>query len=210
MKELLLADAIGNIDDRLVEEYIGIKAERQKKSFSLKGITSKWALAAASFFFAIIIGVGVFLGITADNNEIIKINPNGKPIENRFGSIILTDSDYQNKAVTFILEKKNNAHLYIKFEGYMVLEEFVDENGILRKKFQQIDVITDYDGYKPDNGHKVLDIPIKMTVNGEEMEAIPREPGVYEITVDYSNLYNVLDYVDIMVEVRKFGNFKLD
>ena len=35
MKELLLADAIGNIDDRLVEEYIGIKAERQKKSFSL-------------------------------------------------------------------------------------------------------------------------------------------------------------------------------
>lgn len=209
MKELLLADAIGNIDDRLVEEYIGIKAERQKKSFRLKGITSKWALAAASFFLAIIIGTGVFLGITADNHEIIKINPNGKPIENRFGSIILTDLDYQNKAVTFILEKKNNAHLYIKFEGYMVLEEFVDENGVLRKKVQQIDVITDYDGYKPDNGHKVLDIPIKMTVNGEKMDAIPREPGVYEITVDYSNLYNVLDSVDIMVEVRKFGNFRL-
>ena len=55
MKELLLADAIGNIDDRLVEEYIGIKAERQKKSFSLKSVASKWALAAASFFFAIII-----------------------------------------------------------------------------------------------------------------------------------------------------------
>ena len=160
-----------------------------------------------SFFFAIIIGVGVFLGITADNLEIIKINPNGKPIENRFGSIILTDSDYQNKAVTFILEKKNNAHLYIKFEGYIVLEEFVDENGILGKKVQQIDVITDYDGYKPDNGHKVLDIPIKMTVNGEKMDAIPREPGVYEITVDYSNLCNVLDDVSSLVEVRKFGKF---
>ena len=107
MKELLLADAIGNIDDRLVEEYIGIKAERQKKSFSLKGITSKWALAAASFFLAIIIGTGVFLGITADNHEIIKFYPEGKLVENRFGSIILTDADYQNKTLTFVLEKKN-------------------------------------------------------------------------------------------------------
>ena len=69
MKELLLADAIGNIDDRLVEEYIVMKAERQKKRFSLKSVASKWALAAASFFLAIIIGTGVFLGIIMVSEE---------------------------------------------------------------------------------------------------------------------------------------------
>ena len=209
MKELLLADAIGNIDDRLVEEYIVMKAESQKKRFSLKGITSKWALAAASFFLAIIIGTGVFLGIIIGGEEgidLLQVYREGTLVKSSAGNITLTDADYQNKTFTFVLEKKNNTPLYIKFEGYIILDTHFDENGATLHKVQHVDVITDYDRYKS-NGHIVLDIPFKMTVNGEEMEAIPREPGVYEITVDYSNLCNVLDDVSSLVEVRTFGKF---
>ena len=49
-----------------------------------------------------------------------------------------------------------------------------------------------------------------ITVNGVETNVLPTEPGTYEISVYYGELYNRLDVVHTDVEILGFGHFMID
>ena len=46
-----------------------------------------------------------------------------------------------------------------------------------------------------------IQVPHIIMVNGEKVDTIPTAPWAYEITIDYSELYEFLDYVEPVVEV---------
>ena len=55
--------------------------------------------------------------------------------------------------------------------------------------------------------HIVLDNKLNISVNGEKVDILPTAPGTYEITIDYSELYEFLDHVEPAVEAYSFGSF---
>ena len=88
------------------------------------------------------------------------------------------------------------------------MNTYTDEHGVEHKEVQQYHIITKYDGYdKAAENHIVKDDKLIITVNGEKVDTLPTAPGTYEIAIDYSELYEFLDYVEPIVEVYSFGSF---
>ena len=212
MNNYLIVDAISYLDIDILASYLKEKGRLMNKVKSKKySSILKRSVIAACVCFALVISVMLFPAIQnyVTEGETIKYYPIGKTVENKYGALTLTESDTENKICTFTLVKKNNTPVYFKFGGVIVEDEYTDEQGEIHQKIQVVDVVTSYDGYKPDKGHKVVDIDLLIIVNGEDAESIPTAPGEYEIKIDYSALYDYLTTVDDMVEVFKFGNFGL-
>ena len=49
-----------------------------------------------------------------------------------------------------------------------------------------------------------------ITVDGIEVKELPKEPGIYEVSIYYGELYNRLDVVDTDVEILGFGHFMIN
>lgn len=47
-------------------------------------------------------------------------------------------------------------------------------------------------------------------MNEEETNSIPREAGSYIIVIDYSELYQIMDHIEPIVEVNDFVSFAID
>ena len=213
MNNYLIVDAISYLDIDILASHLKEKARliNNVKNKKKAVIFKRSVIAAACTCFMLVISVMLFSVIQNYVTEggTIKYYPIGKTVENKYGALTLIESDTENKTCTFTLVKKSNTPIYFKFGGAIVEDEYTDEQGEIHQKIQVVDVVTSYDGYKPDEGHKVVDIDLLIVVNGEDAESIPTAPGEYEIKIDYSALYDYLTTVDDMVEVFKFGNFGL-
>lgn len=207
----LMIDGVTNIDEDLIEKYFKLKEKySNKKSIRKSHRLIKWGAVAACmclFLAASVIIIPYFQNEIYENQ--MKHYNKGAKVENKIGTLTFNDVDVENHICSFTLIKTDDSPIYFKFCGYIVEKEWTDEQGIERKKAQQVDVITPYADYNPDNGHEVLDIDLVITVNGNVVDTIPSEAGEYEITIDYSELYNTLDHVNDVVEVFKFGYFNL-
>lgn len=209
MNNYIVIDAISNIDDDLLAQHLKKRLELKNKE---KKIFVKWSALAACMCFVIAIScmlVPIIQNYMTEA-ETVKGYSIGKTVENKYGALTLIESDVVNKTCMFTLVKKNNTPIYFKFGGVVIKEEYTDEQGVSHKKIQMVDVITHYDGYEPEHGHKVIDVNLLINVNGELVDSIPTAPGEYEIKIDYSELYNSLYAVEDVVEVLGFGNFFLE
>lgn len=207
----LMIDGITNIDEDLIEKYFKLKKKYSNKKLIRKSHRLiKWGavVACMCLFLAASVIIIPYIQNEIYENQMKHYN-DGAKVENKIGTLTFNDVDAENHICSFTLIKTNDSPIYFKFSGYIVEKEWTDEQGIERKKAQLVDVITPYADYSPDNGHEVLDIDLVITVNGNVVDTIPSEAGEYEITIDYSELYNTLDHVDDVVEVFKFGYFNL-
>jgi hypothetical protein len=142
------------------------------------------------------------------NENADKITLQGVTVNSSIGQLTLTESNIENNQCTFTLIKENNKPIYICFRGFSILETYTDENGVEHKKVQQYHIITPYDNYeKAAENHIVLDNKLSISVNGKKADKLPTAPGTYEITIDYSELYEFLDHVEPAVEAYSFGSF---
>lgn len=140
-----------------------------------------------------------------------KITSQGVAVNSSVGSLTLIDNNSAESKCTFTLTKENDKAIYFCFRGFSVLNTYTDENGIERKEVQQYHIITPYNGYdKAAENHIVIDDKLIITVNSETVDSIPTAQGTYEITIDYSVLYEFLDYVEPTVEVYSFGSFAIE
>ena len=213
MNKYLVADAISYLDADLLAEHLK-KKEKLKNRYNSRKKTSilKWSGVAACL--CVVVAIGIILIPMMQNlwteGGTEKYYSLGKTVENEYGALTLVDRDFDNKTCTFTFVKKTDDPICFKFGGVIIKEQYTDENGETHQKIQGVDVVTNFEGYNPENGHEVMDVALKIKVNGSDVESIPTAPGEYEIVIDYSNLYGALYRVDNVVKVIGFGNFHLD
>ena len=209
MTQEKLIDAITDLDSDILNRYFDMKADLAAKKKPKKRTWVKWASMAACFCLIIVASIMVIPNILNDPNENAdKITRQGVTVNSSIGQLTLTESNIENNQCTFTLIKENNKPIYICFRGFSILETYTDENGVERKKVQQYHIITPYDNYeKAAENHIVLDNKLSISVNGKKADKLPTAPGTYEITIDYSELYEFLDHVEPAVEAYSFGSF---
>ena len=209
MTQEKLIDAITDLDSDILDRYFDMKADLAAKKKPKKNAWVKWASVAACFCLIIVASIMVIPNILNDPNENAdKITLQGVTVNSSIGQLTLTESNIENNQCTFTLIKENNKPIYICFRVFSILETYTDENGVERKKVQQYHIITPYDNYeKAAENHIVLDNKLSISVNGKKADKLPTAPGTYEITIDYSELYEFLDHVEPAVEAYSFGSF---
>lgn len=209
MTQEKLIDAITDLDSDILNRYFDMKADLAAKKKPKKRTWVKWASMAACFCLIIVASIMVIPNILNNPNENAdKITMQGVTVNSSIGQLTLTESNIENNQCTFTLIKENNKPIYICFRGFSILETYTDENGVERKKVQQYHIITPYDNYeKAAENHIVLDNKLSISVNGKKADKLPTAPGTYEITIDYSELYEFLDHVEPAVEAYSFGSF---
>ena len=207
MNREIISEAMGNISSRHIKEAAEFTME--EKPHKSKTSWVKWASVAACFCLIIVASIMVIPNILNDPNENAdKITLQGVTVNSSIGQLTLTESNIENNQCTFTLIKENNKPIYICFRGFSILETYNDENGVEHKKVQQYHIVTPYDNYeKAAENHIVLDNKLNISVNGEKVDILPTAPGTYEITIDYSELYEFLDHVEPAVEAYSFGSF---
>ena len=209
MTQEKLIDAITDLDSDILNRYFDMKADLAAKKKPKKRTWVKWASLAACFCLIIVATIMVVPNMLNNPNENAdKITLQGVTVNSSIGQLTLTESNIENNQCTFTLIKENNKPIYICFRGFSILETYNDENGVEHKKVQQYHIVTPYDNYeKAAENHIIKDDKLIITVNGEKVDTLPTAPGTYEITIDYSELYEFLDFVEPVVEAYSFGSF---
>lgn len=206
MKREKISEAMGNISSRHIKEAAEFQAEEKKPQ---RHTWVKWASIAACLCLIITASVMIipsFLNNQIENADLLTLQ--GGTVNSSVGKLTLTSYNSEESKCTFTLVKGNNKEIYFCFRGFSVLNTYTDETGAEIKEVQQYHIITKYDGYnKAAKNHIVKDDKLIITVNGEKVDTLPTAPGTYEITIDYSELYEFLDYVESVVEVYSFGAF---
>lgn len=213
MNKYLVTDAIGYLDTEMLAEHLKKKENLKNRSNGKKKMSIlKWSSLAACL--CVVVAIGIILVPMMKNlwteGGTEKYYSLGKTVESEYGELTLVERDVDNKTCTFTFVKKTYDSICFKFGGVIVKEQYTDENGETHRKIQAVDVVTNSEGYKPENGHEVMDVALQIKVNGNVAESIPTAPGEYEIVIDYSSLYDSLYRVDNTVEVIGFGIFALD
>ena len=209
MTQEKLIDAITDLDSDILNRYFDMKADLAAKKKPKKRTWVKWASMAACFCLIIVATIMVVPNMLNNPNENAdKITRQGVTVNSSIGQLTLTESNIENNQCTFTLIKENNKPIYICFRGFSILETYTGENGVEHKKVQQYHIVTPYDNYeKAAENHIVLDNKLSISVNGKKADKLPTAPGTYEITIDYSELYEFLDHVEPAVEAYSFGSF---
>ena len=194
MNEYILEDAIGYLDLDLIEWHITRKNELRKKK-KRKNMIARLSVLAACV--CLLIGVVILLPyINLGENQVQYYKFLGDTQKNDFAEITFTDLDRENHICYFTLIKKDYTRFYFVFEGFTNRGELI-----------QYDIVTPYPLYIPEWGHRVMDVELIITVNGEVVNSIPRKPGEYEISIDFSEMYKYLDKVHSNVRVSHFQQF---
>ncbi len=213
-----ILDALGCVDDVYIARAREIK--------SRKGIRNAFISAAACFLILIFIPIAVNFFTSeekhssphppnknetsggASNNQDNLGNYASKPdiiynlgsaVTTERGTIKLTEHDAAKKTVSFVFDKKNYMAFGFNFIGYN------SENKIY------YNVITESESFKPYPENAVVyNDKLIYTVNGKITNELPQEPGIYEITVDYSRMYEFCNDVSSDFLVVGFGMFTFD
>lgn len=129
----------------------------------------------------------------------------GTTLEGGYGRLVYRTDDFENHTLSFTLTKDDDAPICVAFSGYQILEEWTDEQGVMCAKVQYYSFVTPQYSYQTSGGTIVVDDALRIYVNGEESKALPTEVGTYEITIDYSAIYDYTDYVYETVGIVGFG-----
>ena len=207
-----LSDAITELDSDILDRYFIMKQSLAEKKKPRKRALVKWASLAACLCLIITASIIILPYIVEPPLE----GPYtyyyvGDIVESSLGTVTFENNNTSEGKCTFILEKKTNDPICFAFRGHTILREYLEENGAVLQEAQHYHIITPYDNYKEAaSNHIVVDDKLNITVNGEQVDNIPTAPGTYEITIDYSELDNVLDRVEPAVYVIGFGTFIID
>lgn len=125
----------------------------------------------------------------------------GMPITSDKGTITLTRHDAAKHTVTFVFDLADDFRYGFCFDGfdsdtntaYSVIPPYDSSNLQLSTK----EAVRRFDG-------------LSYTVNGEHTESLPFAAGSYEITVDYSGMFEYCDTVSTKMRVIGFGRFSFD
>ena len=195
--------SFNNIDDDILERS---EANKKRLSYTWK----KWGAIAACLC-VLVIGARSILnnqsGIGMESQMVVRLV--GSVVENKAGTLTYHTDNYSEHVMEFTLVKKNDIEMYIRFDGHVIKDEWEDEDG-LHHEVEEYVAMSAYADYEQQPNRTLINDALVITVNGVETNVLPTEPGTYEISVYYGELYNRLDVVQRDVEILGFGHFMID
>ena len=196
--------SFNNIDDDILERS---EANKKRLSYTWK----KWGAIAACLCILVIGAISILndqSGIEMEKPMVVRLV--GSVVENNAGTLTYHTDNYSEHVMGFTLVKKDDSEMYICFDGYIIKDEWEDEDGLHHEVENYVAMTPPYDGYEQQPNKTIIKDALVITVNGVETNVLPTEPGTYEISVYYGELYNRLDVVHTDVEILGFGHFMID
>ena len=195
--------SFNNIDDDILERS---EANKKRLSYTWK----KWGAIAACLCILVIGAISILnnqSGIEMESQMVVHLV--GSVVENNAGILTYHTDNYSEHVMGFTLVKKNDMEMYIRFDGYIIKNEWTDEDGV-HQEVEEYVAMSPYDDYEQQPNRTLINDALVITVNGVETNVLPTEPGTYEISVYYGELYNRLDVISNEVEILGFGHFMID
>lgn len=196
--------SFNNIDDDILE-----RSEVNKKR--LPYAWKKWGAIAACLCI-LVIGVISLVRYGIGNIGLQKpkvVYMVGKTVETSSGTLTYHTDNFSEHMMGFTLVKKNDLEMYISFDGHIVKREWTDGENIYHE-IEEYVAMSPYSDYEEQPKRTLIKDALIITVNGVETNVLPSEPGTYEISVYYGELYNRLDVVNKDVDILGFGSFWID
>lgn len=212
MKDFIMIDAISRLDTDLLTEHFNQKLKNSKR-ISVHRHRTALLIASAACICLIAVSVIVFFPYIANPThaqESLKVYFAGETMQAGNSEVTLISADHEAGTCTFEINNKKNSRVYLVFKGNISVSTWSDDNGVSFTKTEEYDVITPTFPYMSKNKHIVIDDMLKITVNGKEVDRIPSKVGIYTVVIDYSKMFESMDYVVAMVSVNDIASFVLD
>ena len=211
MNQFVLDDAISCLDANLLATHLKLKEQYQKRKVNHRRSIVKWSALAACFCLLLVSSIVVLTNIDSIlYGEMQSMYFEGETMKSGDAEVTLVEADYELGICTFEINKKNNSEMYFVFNGWVLVNEWIGDDGVLYRDTEDYDVITPNTEYVSENGYKVIDNVLKLIVNGQEMDCIPSEAGKYTVVIDYSKMFEIMDHVEPKVSVNGNASFALD
>ncbi len=195
--------SFNSIDDDILE-----RSETNKKR--LAHTWKKWGAIAACLCILVIGAISILnnqSGIEMGKPMVVHLV--GSVVENKAGTLTYHTDNFDKYTMEFTLEKKNDLEMYLLFTGHNILKEWTDADG-LHREVEEYLIISPYSDFEEQANRTIINDALVITVDGVEVQELPKEPGIYEVSIYYGELYNRLDVVDTDVEILGFGHFMIN
>lgn len=193
--------SFNNMDDDILE-----RSESNKKR--LPYIWKKWGVIAACVCI-VVIGVINISHKWGDMSAPLVIHLVNSVVESSAGTLTYHTDDFDKYTMEFTLEKTNDLEIYVLFTGHNILKEWTDADG-LHYEVEEYLIISPYSDFEEQANRTIVNDALVIIVDGIEVKELPKEPGIYEVSIYYGELYNRLDVVDTDVEILGFGHFMIN
>ena len=200
MKSHELLEVIGEAQDSYV---LDAKAPRKKS-------TPVWLKCAAMAACLCLVFTMIYPFLRRGNwlgtEKPAKLHLVGTVLQTGDGTLTYHTDNFDKHILAFTLVLNHDIpYSYAAFNGYNILEEWTDEDGVVHQETELFKVITPCDNYEVGPEYTIIDYVLNITVNGEDVSMMPCTAGTYEIIIDYSELYQRMDVVDTRVELCPGG-----
>lgn len=193
----------GNIDPKMIEAAAPAEKVQKKK----KNTWVKWVSIAACFCLIVTATVLLIPHIIrpgSGNNNVGQESANANPLSvgywyanNKEESVYFRTRVFykscEDNTVTILLEKADNQPIYWHLKGMNIKDSWLDENG--KPDYDATSYYASTDSKYEEYGTRVENA-ITFTVNGNETNKFPTQPGLYEITIDFSKLAEMCTELD--------------
>ena len=193
----------GNIDPKMIEAAAPAEKVQKKK----KNTWVKWVSIAACFCLIVTATVLLIPHIIrpgSGNNNVGQESANANPLSvgywytnNKEESVYFRTRVFykscEDNTVTILLEKADNQPIYWHLKGMNIKDSWLDENG--KPDYDATSYYASTDSKYEEYGTRVENA-ITFTVNGNETNEFPTQPGLYEITIDFSKLAEMCTELD--------------
>lgn len=208
MKRKRISETIDNISQKYVDEAM---VYRKQSVVTRRNIWHRWGTVVACICLLVIGAIGIYQRWEnmRDLEKTQVIHLVDSTVESNAGTLTYHTDNFNEHTMVFTLVKKNDMDIYITFGGYNIIEEWTDGDGT-HQEVEEYIVISPYTDYEPQPNRTVINDALVITVNGVEVNEMPTEPGTYEVSIYYGELYSRLDVVYTEVEILGFGHFMID
>ncbi len=206
MNTNLMVDAVGKLDNDLLDKHFKEKEElKTKKAKQRKPAWRKWSAAVAACLCIMVVSVGVMIPAILKEHE-----PSNYGYTSEFGLYykgdIITNEigtmeyiEHKNNSITLVFDKKSNDNIFATLFGYSKKssEERMIFCGTTSAETSKKNV-------------NYIENGLLVYVDGELVSELPQAPGKYTITINYENLKNACEELDVGVYIHGFEYFVIN
>lgn len=199
MKRENISEAVSNISSRHIKEATDFHVEAKMSSRKKSWI--KWVSIAASFALIICLFPVVKYLINDDEGgghaNANPLNVGAWYVNNKEDSVYFCTNIFykscEDNKVTILLEKADDQIIHWHIKGKNIKDSWLDENG--KPDYDATSYYASTDSKYEEYGTRVENA-ITFIVNGNETNEFPTQPGLYEITIDFSKLAEICTELD--------------
>ncbi len=206
MRRDLMVDAVGKLDNDLLEKHFKEKEElKTKKAKQRKPVWLKWSSAVAACLCIMIVAASIMIPTILKEDEPFnygytsefRLYYEGDIITNEIGTMEYIE--HKNNSITLVLDKKSNDYIFATLFGYS------------KKSSEERTIFCGTTSAETSKKNvNYIENGLLVYVDGELVSELPQAPGKYTITICYENLKNACEELDVGLYIHGFEYFVIN